>query len=117
MHLVRCAVCLPDDIGGRADMNLSFYDLYVWLSELDFPSLLVILTWLITVPWWLAIFTVVFTIFAIRITWYLTFDFFRWLSNWMYEAGGVLRKWILVAKRYKSVTADAAKSLKRIMFG
>jgi hypothetical protein len=117
MYLVWCAVCLLDDIGGRANMNMSLYELFVWLTELDFPSIAAIWAWLITVPWWLAIFTVVFTVFAIRITWYLITSFFSWFSNWMYEAGGVLRKWILVAKRYKSITIDTAKSLKRIMLG
>ncbi len=98
-------------------MNMSLYELYVWLAEVDLPSLLAIWTWLITVPWWLAIFTVVFTVFAVRITWYLTLYFFNWLTNWMYEAGGVLRKWVQVAKRYKSVTINAAKSIKKIMLG
>ena len=98
-------------------MNMSLHELYVWLSELDFPSIAAIWTWLITVPWWLAILTVVFTVYAVRISWYLTTSFFRWLSNWMYEAGGVLRKWILVAKRYKSMTVDTVKSLKRVMLG
>ena len=97
-------------------MNMSLYELYVWLSEFDFPSLSAIWTWLITVPWWLAILTVMFTVSAIRITFY----FLRWLfeagSEAGFEAGGLLRKWIEVAKWYKSKTYEFGKSVKRILF-
>jgi hypothetical protein len=97
-------------------MNMSLYELYVWLSELDFPSLSAIWTWLITVPWWLAILTVVFTVYAFRIT----FHFLNWLFEWMFEAGfeagGLLRKWIEAARWYKSKTYEFGKSIKRIFF-
>ena len=68
-------------------MNMSLYELYVWLAEVDFPSLSAIWTWLITVPWWLAILTMVFIVFAVRITWSMAFYFLNWLFDWTFKAG------------------------------
>ena len=68
-------------------MNMSFYELYIWLIESDFPSLSAIWTWLITVPWWLATGTVIVTVYAIRIIGSLTIYFLNWLFNWIADSG------------------------------
>ena len=97
-------------------MNLSLHEIYLWLTEVDLPSLLAVWTWLITVPWWLAIGTTVFTIFAVRITWSLASYYYKMLSNWMFEAGGRFGEWMQVVRRYTSMTFEIYKSLKKILF-
>lgn len=94
-------------------MNMSLYDLYVWLAELDFPSLSVIWTWLITVPWWLAISTVMFIVFTVRITWSMTFYFLNWLFDWTFRAGVQFGEWLHVAKRYVGTVINLSRLLKR----
>ena len=96
-------------------MNMSLREIFVWLTSLDFPSLYAIWTWLITVPWWLAIGTVVFTVFAVRIIWELGGQFFRWLSEWMYDAGGWLREIVKAVKRYTSMTVAFSKAVKKAL--
>jgi hypothetical protein len=68
-------------------MNMSFYELYIWLGKMDFPSISAIWSWLINVPWWMAIGTVIITIFAIRVSWDLICYFLNWLFNWTFAAG------------------------------
>ena len=97
-------------------MNLSLHEIYVWLTKVDLPSLLAVWTWLITVPWWLAIGTTVFTIFAIRITWSLASYYYKRLSDWMFEAGGRFGEWMQVVRGYTSMTFEIYKSLKKILF-
>ena len=94
---------------------MSLYELFVWLSELDFPSIAAIWTWMITVPWWLAIVTVVFTVYAVRISWYLAFSFFSWLSNWMYEAGGWMREFVQTVKHFASVTLEFGRTVRKAL--
>jgi hypothetical protein len=40
-------------------MNTSLKDIWFWIVSLDFPSLSMIWQWLITVPWWLALITLI----------------------------------------------------------
>jgi hypothetical protein len=94
-------------------MSMSFNELYVWLSGLDFPSLFTIWTWLITVPWWLAIVTVMFIIFAVRITWSMTFYYLNWLFDWTFRAGVQFGEWLNVAKRYIAAAINLGNLLKQ----
>ncbi len=93
-------------------MNMSLYELYVWLAELDFPSLLAIWTWLITVPWWLAIFTVAFTVFTVRIAWGLTFYFLNWLFDWTFDAGKRVGEWVQIIRPYATKAFGFGKMVK-----
>jgi len=97
-------------------MNMSLYELYIWLAGLDFPSVSAIWTWLITVPWWLAIFTVVFIIFAVRLSWALAASFFSWLSEWMFDTGGWVSEKALEVKRLTSMTIQFCRSVKKSLF-
>lgn len=97
-------------------MNMSLYELYVWLVELDFPSLSAIWTWLITVPWWLAILTVVFIVFAVRITWSMTFYFLNWLFDWTFKAGEKFGEWLQVTKRQVAATVEFGRQVKQKLF-
>ena len=97
-------------------MNMSFYELYVWVLGLDFPSLLSIWTWLITVPWWLAILTVWFIIFAVRITLNMTFYFINWLFDWTFRAGEKLGKWLQIAKQRLVAAIEFGRLVKHKLF-
>lgn len=94
-------------------MNMSLHELYLWLAGLDFPSLSVIWTWLITVPWWLAIGTVMFIVFAVRITWSMTCYFLNWLFDWTFRAGVQFGEWLHVAKRYMATAINIGRLLKQ----
>ena len=97
-------------------MNMSLYELYVWLVGLDFPSLFSIWTWLITVPWWLAIFTVIFTVFVVRITWNMTFYFLNWFFDWTFKAGERFGERLYVARGHIKVAVEFGKSVKTRIF-
>ena len=75
-------------------MNMSLYELYTWWLGVDLPGIAAIWTWLITVPWWLAILTVVLIRFSVGIVWSLARDFSVWLSGWMFDAGAWIGQWI-----------------------
>ena len=94
-------------------MNMSLHELYLWLAGLDFPSLSVIWTWLITVPWWLAIGTVMFIVFAVRITWSMTFYFLNWLFDWTFRAGVQFGEWLNVAKGYMSTAFELGRLFRK----
>ena len=81
-------------------MNMSLRDIVVWLSEVDLPSLYSIWIWLITVPWWLAIFTVALTVFLFRLGWDLTFYVLNQLFDWTFEAGQRFAKWARRVRAY-----------------
>ena len=97
-------------------MNMSLYELYIWLSKMDFPSLTTIWTWLITVPWWLAIGTTVLVVFAIRITWGMTFYFLNWLFDWTFQAGEWFADKVRVLKRQVTMTLEFGKAVKKKLF-
>ena len=97
-------------------MNMSLYELFVWLAGLDFPSLSAIWTWLITVPWWLAILTIVFIVFAVRITWSMSFYFLNWLFDWTFKAGEKFGEWLQVAKRQIAATVEFGRLVKQKLF-
>ena len=92
---------------------MSLYDIYVWLTELDFPSISAIWTWLIFAPWWLAIGTVVFSVFAVRITWSMAFYFINWVFDWTFRAGFRFGKWLNVAKKIMATLFESGKSVKQ----
>jgi hypothetical protein len=94
-------------------MSMSFSDLYVWLSGLGFPDFFAIWTWLTTVPWWLAIATVVFIVFAVRITWNGAFYFLNWLFDWTFRAGVQFGEWLHVAKKHMNAAINFGKLLKQ----
>ena len=97
-------------------MNMSLYELYVWLAGIDFPSLSAIWTWLITVPWWLAILTMVFIVFAVRITWSMAFYFLNWLFDWTFKAGERFDDWVRVAKRRTTAVVEFSRLVKQKLF-
>ena len=97
-------------------MNMSLCELSVWLAGLDFPSLSAIWTWLITVPWWLAILTIVFIVFAVRITWSMTFYFLNWFFDWTFKAGEKFGKWLQIAKRRVTATVEFGRLVKQRLF-
>jgi hypothetical protein len=97
-------------------MNMSLYELYVWLTELDFPSLFAIWTWLITAPWWLAILTVMFVIFAVRLTWDMTFYFLNWVFDWTFRAGIRFGRWVQAVKGYIGWVIGFGKLVKERFF-
>ena len=97
-------------------MNMSLYELYVWLAEIDFPSLSAIWTWLITVPWWLAILTVMFIVFAARIAWSMTFYFLNWLFDWTFKAGETFGEWLQLAKNRIKTTVEFGRLVKQKLF-
>ena len=97
-------------------MNMSLYELYVWLAELDFPSLFAIWTWLITVPWWLAIITVIFIIFAVRFTWDMTFYFLNWLFAWTFRAGVRFGRGLQIAKGHVVSMFEFGKLVRKRLF-
>lgn len=98
-------------------MDMSLYELYVWLTALDFPSLFAIWTWLITVPWWLAIATVMFLVFAVRTAWSMTFYFLNWLFDWSFEAGKRFGQMLRVIKGYIATALEFGKLVRRKLFG
>ena len=98
-------------------MNMNLQELYVWLVELDFPSLSALWTWLVTVPWWLAILTVVFTIFIVRITWNMTFYFLNWLFDWTFKAGVRFGEWQQVVRGQLAIAFEFGKLVKKKIFG
>jgi hypothetical protein len=98
-------------------MSMSFYELYVWLSGLDFPSLFTIWTWLITVPWWLAIITVMLIIFAVRVSWSMTCYYLNWLFDWTFKAGERFGEWLNVAKGYIAATLKFGRLIRTRLFG
>ena len=97
-------------------MNMSLYELYVWLAGLDFPSLSAIWTWLITVPWWLAILTVVFIVFAVRITWSMTCYFINWLFDWTFKAGERFGEWVQAIKGHLTAAFELGRLVKKRLF-
>ena len=97
-------------------MNMSLYELYVWLTAFDFPSLSSIWTWLITVPWWLAILTVAFIIFAVRTTWSMTIYFLNWLFDWTFKAGERFGDLLHVYKGYAAATREFGRTIKKTLF-
>ena len=97
-------------------MNMSLYELYLWLAEIDFPSLSAVWTWLITVPWWLAILTVVFIVFAARITWSMAFYFLNWFFDWTFKAGEKFGEWLQVAKTRIKTTVEFGRLVKQKLF-
>jgi hypothetical protein len=94
-------------------MNMSLYELYVWLTGLDFPSLFSIWTWLITVPWWLAILTVIFIVFTVRIAWSMTFYFLNWLFDWTFRAGVRFGEWIQIIRGYMATALEFGRWMKK----
>ena len=98
-------------------MNMSLQELYFWLVEVDFPSLSALWTWLVTVPWWLAIQTVVFTVFIIRITWDMAFYFLNWLFDWTFKAGMRFGEWLQIAKDRLNLTLEFGRLVKKKIFG
>ena len=97
-------------------MNMSLYELYVWLAEIDFPSLSAIWTWLITVPWWLAILTMVFIVFTVRITWSMACYFLNWLFDWTFKAGERFDDWVRVAKIRTTAVVEFSRLVKQKLF-
>jgi len=97
-------------------MNMSLYELFVWLAGLDFPSLSAIWTWLITVPWWLAILTMVFIVSATRIAWSMSCYFLNWLFDWTFKAGEKFGEWLQVAKRQIAATVEFGRLVKQKLF-
>ena len=97
-------------------MNMSLYELYVWLAGLDFPSIFSIWTWLISVPWWLAILTVMFIVFVVRTTWSMTFYFLNWLFDWTFKAGEKFGEWLQAAKRQVTATVEFGRLVKQKLF-
>ena len=97
-------------------MNMSLYGLYVWLAELDFPSISAIWTWLISVPWWISIGAVMLIIFAVRITWSMTFYFLNWLFDWTFRAGVQFGEWLHVTKKYAVAVINLGRLLKQKTF-
>ena len=97
-------------------MNMSLSELYVWLAGLDFPSLSAIWTWLITVPWWLAIATVVFIIFAIRISWSMTCYFLNWLFDWTFKAGVRFGEQLRIIKARSAIVIEFGRLAKNRLF-
>ena len=93
-------------------MNMSLYDLYVWLTQLDFPSLSVIWTWLISVPWWVAIGTVMFIVFAVRIMWSMTFYFLNWFFDWTFRAGVQFGEWMQTIRGYPATALEFGRWVK-----
>jgi len=100
----------------ESTMNMSLYELYVWLAELDFPSLSAIWTWLITVPWWLAILTIVFAVMFTRIAWSMTFYFLNWLFDWTFQAGLRFGEWLQVARGRIRIAIEFSRLVKKRLF-
>ena len=98
-------------------MSMSLYELYVWLSELDFPNLFAIWTWLVTVPWWLAIATVMFSVFAVRITWSMTCYFLNWFFDWSFKTGERFGEGLQVVKGYITAILEFGRLVRKILFG
>lgn len=97
-------------------MNMSLQELYAWLVALDFPSLSVLWTWLVTVPWWLAILTVVCIVFVVRISWNMTFYFLNWLFDWTFKAGVRFGEWLRVAKQQVRLAIEFGRLVKKRLF-
>lgn len=97
-------------------MNMSMSEIYGWLVGLDFPSLSVIWTWLITVPWWLAILTIIIIVFAVRITWDMSFYFLNWIFDWTFKAGVRFAEWLQVFRGHMATARRIGKSIKGSLF-
>jgi len=79
-------------------MNMSLKEIFLWLVALDFPSIAAIWTWLINVPWWLAILTVYIAWILAQAVFALAWSFYAWLNQQVYTLGIMLRKWYLVSR-------------------
>ena len=98
-------------------MDMSLVELYEWLGGLDFPSLFAIWTWLITVPWWLAILTVVLVVSFVRLTWDMTCYFLNWLFDWTFKAGVRFGKMVGTIRTRTIMTIEYGKYIKRKFWG
>lgn len=94
-------------------MNMSLYELWERLAGLSFPGFFTIWTWLITVPWWLAILTVVLAVSFIRITWDMTWYFLNWLFDWTFKAGERFGHMLRVIRIRTNMTIEYGKYIKK----
>jgi len=97
-------------------MNMSLSELYSLLVAFDFPSLSMIWTWLVSVPWWLAIGTAAFTIFAVRTLWSMTFYFFNWLFDSTFKTGEKFGEWLQAVKRQITAMLELGRLVKKRLF-
>jgi len=93
-------------------MDMSLQELYSWLAGLEFIGFKVIWIWLITAPWWLAICTVLVTIFVFRFSWGLIVYFLNWLFDWTFKAGLRCGEWLQVLKGYKTAVFGFGKLIR-----
>jgi hypothetical protein len=98
-------------------MNMSLYELWEWLTESSFPSFFTIWTWLITVPWWLAILTVVLVVFFVRMTWDMTCYFLNSLFDWTFEAGKRFGQMLRTIRTRTAMTIEYGKYVKKKFWG
>jgi len=81
-------------------MNMSFTDIWLWFSQAQFPSLLAIWTWLITVPWWLAAATVIAVYVVVRVTYLLSWDLYMKATSTAFDFGRHLGEWLQIARSH-----------------
>ena len=97
-------------------MNMSLSEIYAWLIGTDFPSLSATWTWLINVPWWMAIGTVVLTVYALRIAWDITAHFFRWLFGLVFNAGGWIGDKIQFLIKGTKAVSEFGRQVRKVFF-
>lgn len=74
-------------------MNMSLKELVVWIISADFPSFADIWTWLITVPWWLAIITIYIFWLLAKGTVVVSLNAYSLLSKRSYQLGEWVSFW------------------------
>ena len=92
-------------------MNLSLKEIFLWLIALDFPSISAIGTWLVNVPWWLAILTMYISWLLARAAWALAWNFYSWLTDQAYIQGQRCYRWFIVGRQTLRQISTMARSI------
>ena len=77
---------------------MSIPEILVWLSEVQLPGLRAIWEWLMIVPWWLAIGSVVFSYMAIRVVLVFSWNMYVKACDKSAQLGGLFGKWAYQAR-------------------
>lgn len=98
-------------------MNMSFAEIFLWLSQWEWPGTLVIWQWLISVPWWLAIATVGLATLLLRLAWAFCWSAFEKLSDGFFGLGQKLGRTLPVARRLFAALARFGRATRKLWFG
>jgi hypothetical protein len=94
-------------------VNASFRDVFVWILSFDLPSFYVIWSWLMNMPWWVALLTVYLGYQLTRGLIHIIWKTYGWLCDRSDDLGQRIGEWWKAARSAIHRLTVTTKSISR----